>query len=156
MQLMPAAKQALFIGIGNEYRQDDAAGLIVARRMKEIALQHITVIEESGDAVVLMEKWAPFDTVFICDAIFSGAQPGTIFRFDAHKTELPAIFSNCSTHDFGLLEAIELSRTLSLLPDILVVYGIEGIFFNQGQEISKEVTNSIEKTIRQVLRELQC
>jgi hydrogenase maturation protease len=43
---MPPAKSGtLIIGLGNEYRRDDAVGLIVARRLKEAAPEHVRVLE---------------------------------------------------------------------------------------------------------------
>jgi len=44
----------LIIGIGNEYRSDDAVGLIVARRLKERLADSAIVLEQSGDGAALM------------------------------------------------------------------------------------------------------
>jgi len=39
----------LIIGVGNEYRCDDGAGLIVARRLKQQTRDDVTVLEQSGE-----------------------------------------------------------------------------------------------------------
>jgi hydrogenase maturation protease len=122
----------LIIGIGNEYRGDDAVGLIVVRRLKEHLAGSPTVLEQSGDGAALMEAWQGAEKVIIIDAVMSGAAPGTIHRFDASAQPLPKDAFRCSTHAFGVAEAIELSRALSELPQSLVVYGIEGKNFAAG------------------------
>jgi hydrogenase maturation protease len=106
----------LIIGIGNEYRGDDAAGLIVARRLRERLADSFTVLEQSGDGVALMEAWRGVETVIIIDAVMSGAEPGTIHRLDAKTQPLPKDAFRCSTHAFGVAEAIELSRAMGEFP----------------------------------------
>ena len=44
----------LVIGIGNEYANDDAAGLLVARKLKEEVRDNITIIESDGEGASLM------------------------------------------------------------------------------------------------------
>jgi hydrogenase maturation protease len=116
----------LIIGIGNEYRCDDAAGLIVARRLKERLAESVNVLEQSGDGAALMGAWQGAKTVIIIDAVTSGAAPGTIHRFDANTRPIPKGDFRYSTHAFGVAEAIELSRALGEFPRSLGGYGIEG------------------------------
>jgi hydrogenase maturation protease len=116
----------LIIGIGNEYRGDDAVGLIVARRLKERLMDSVTVLEQGGDGASLMEAWRGAETVIVIDAVASGAAPGAIHRFDANTLPIPKNAFRCSTHAFGVAEAIELSRALGEFPRSLGGYGIEG------------------------------
>jgi hydrogenase maturation protease len=143
----------LIIGIGNEYRGDDAAGLIVARRLKERLADSAIVIEQGGDGAALMEAWRGAETVIIIDAVMSGAAPGTIYLFDANAQPLPKDAFRLSTHAFGVAEAIELSRALGEIPRSLVVYGIEGKNFAAGVGISPEVEKATCDAINQVFAE---
>jgi hydrogenase maturation protease len=143
----------LIIGIGNEYRSDDAAGLIVARRLKGRLTDSAIVIEQSGDGAALMEAWRGAEMVIIIDAVMSGAAPGTIHRFDANAQPLPKDAFRLSTHAFGVAEAIELSRALTRLPRSLMVYGIEGKNFAAGVGISPEVEKATCDAINQVFAE---
>jgi hydrogenase maturation protease len=74
----------LLIGIGNAYRHDDAAGLMVARRLKERALSSCEVHEQVGEGTALMELWKGAERVVVVDAVQSGSPAGTIHRFDAN------------------------------------------------------------------------
>jgi hydrogenase maturation protease len=143
----------LIIGIGNEYRGDDAAGLIVARRLKGRLADSVKVLEQSGDGVALMEVWRRAETVIIIDAVASGAAPGTIRRFDANVRPIPKGAFRCSTHAFGVAEAIELSRALGEFPRSLVVYGIEGKNFVAGVGLSPEVERAAYEAVSRVFAE---
>jgi hydrogenase maturation protease len=122
--------------------------LIVARRLKGRLADSFTVLEQSGDGAALMEVLRGAETVIIIDAVMSGAAPGTIHRFEASAQPLPKDAFRCSTHAFGVAEAIELSRALSELPQSLVVYGIEGKNFAAGVGLSSEVEKAVGEVAR--------
>jgi hydrogenase maturation protease len=145
----------LIIGIGNEYRGDDAVGLIVARRLKERLADSAIVIEQSGDGAALIEAWRGAETVIIIDAMLSGAAPGTTRRLDADTRPIPKSYFRCSTHAFGVAEAIELARALGNIPQRLVVYGIEGMNFAASVGLSAEVEKVADETVRQALATIQ-
>ncbi|MDZ7288312.1 MAG: hydrogenase maturation protease [candidate division KSB1 bacterium] len=152
---MAAHTRILIIGIGNEYRRDDAAGLVVARRLQKVVPSHVTVIEQSGEGAALLEGWKDTEVVFLIDAVHSGAAPGTIFRFDATTQPIPTKFFHYSTHAFSVAEAIELARSLNQLPSRLIVYGIEGKNFSSGVGLSPEVDNAVPEVERRVRQEIQ-
>jgi hydrogenase maturation protease len=150
----PRKSSALIIGVGNEYRGDDAVGLIVARRLKEQSPDYVKVLEESGEGAALMESWKDADTVIIVDAVHSGAKPGILHRFEVHAQPIPTDFFHYSTHAFGVSEAIELARALNQLPPRLIVYGIEGKSFEAGVGLSLEVEKTAQKVVERVLQEI--
>jgi hydrogenase maturation protease len=131
------------IGLGNAVRGDDAAGLIAARRLGGL--------EHEGDPLALLDLWEGAELVVVIDAVSSGADPGTLHRFDAVAGPLPArLRSSTSTHAVGLGEAIELARALGRLPARLVVYGIEGERFATGTALTPAVTAAVEAVVREV------
>jgi hydrogenase maturation protease len=99
---------AMVIGIGNSFRSDDAAGLIVARRVRVNAPSHLQGLELQADA--LLALWDNADAVVLIDAVASGVQPGTIYRFEAHAEPIPSACFHGSTHGLNVAEAIELAR----------------------------------------------
>jgi len=150
----PGRGGMLIIGLGNEYRRDDAVGLVVARRLKEAAPAHVRVLEESGEGTALIESWKGADAVILIDALHSGAKAGTVRRLDAHRQPIPTGLFHYSTHAFGLAEAIELARALGQLPPCLIVYGIEGTNFEAGLGLSPEVEKAVPKAVERVLSDL--
>ncbi|MCL4863517.1 MAG: hydrogenase maturation protease [Caldilineaceae bacterium] len=151
----------LVIGIGNEYRRDDAVGLIVARALQAQALPGVAVIEAERAGVDLLECWAGADAVILIDAVCSRAQPGILHIIDAHGAPVPADLFTCSTHGFGVATTIELARSLHRLPPRLMLFGIEGKEFGIGWGLSIEmesilpaITERIAQMSRAMLRSL--
>ena len=162
-------QKILLIGVGNKFRQDDAVGLAISRRLDaewyaartRIAEKfpnqlppEIKIIEASGEGVALMELWQGATTVYLFDAVMSGAEVGKIHRIDAQIQTVPAKFFNYSTHAFSVAEAVELARTLNQLPPKLIIYGVEGKNFAHGIGLSPEVEQATEEVLQQVLVEL--
>jgi len=137
-----ARGRALVIGLGNAARGDDAAGLIAARRLGGLA--------HEGDPLALLDVWDGAAHAVVIDAVRSGAEPGTVHRFDAVAAPLPArLRTSTSTHAVGLAEAIELARSLGRLPDRMIVHGIEGGRFEAGAALSPAVSAAIDAVVRE-------
>jgi hydrogenase maturation protease len=143
------------IGVGNEYRSDDGAGITVARRLRERFLTKITVLEESGEGAALIEAWKGATWVLLVDAVHSGAPPGTIHRLEARVAPVPTGFFHYSTHAFSVAEAIELARSLDQLPPQLIVYGIEGENFAAGVGLSRAVERAVEAVVERAAAEVR-
>lgn len=152
---MNNAPSTLIIGVGNDYRGDDAVGLVVARRLRQQAPAGVAVREESGEGTALMEAWKNAAFVILIDAVHSGATPGTIHRFDARAAELPSDFFHYSTHAFSVAEAVELARALGQLPPRLIVYGIEGKNFAAGVGLAAEVETAAQEVAQRILKEVE-
>jgi hydrogenase maturation protease len=132
---------ALVLGIGNDWRSDDAAGLEVARGLRAAGMR---ALERGGEPTGLIDVWEGEEHVILVDAVSSGAAPGTIHRFDADAGPLPARLFSASTHHLGVAEAVELGRSLGRLPDKLEVIGIEGSRFGAGRGLSPKVRRAVE------------
>jgi hydrogenase maturation protease len=150
----PTRRGAVVIGVGNEFRGDDAAGLMVARRLRERAVPQAVVLESEADPAGLMEAWMGAATAIVVDTVVSGAQPGTVQRFDVSAEPLPATLVASSTHSLGVAEAIELARALQRLPRRIIVYGIEGSSFSAGAALHPTVERAVDETLRRVVAEL--
>lgn len=149
------AHKILIIGVGNAWRGDDAAGLLVARRLRARGWAHVAIVEQRGDGAALLEAWRDAGAVIVIDAVNAGSVPGTIHRLDAGTEPIPARFFHYSTHAFGVAEALELARALKQLPPRVIVYGIEGQVWRIGASLSPEVERSIPEVAARVAREVE-
>jgi len=145
----------LILGVGNDYCGDDAVGLTVARRVQARVTAPVAVREATGEGAALIDAWQGVENVYLIDAVYSGGEPGTIYRFEAQTTTLPGKFFHYSTHAFSVAEAIELARALGQLPPHLVVYGIEGRNFSAGVGLSPEIDNAAAEVLSRLLREVE-
>lgn len=146
------ADDILVIGVGNDYRGDDGAGLLVARALVAAGAAGMRVLELPGEGTELMDAWLGEEQVIVVDASSSGASVGEIIRLDAIASPLPAGFFNYSTHAFGLAEAVETSRNLGTLPQQLIIYAIEGSAFGQGDPLSAGIDEAVRRVGDRILR----
>lgn len=140
----------LIIGCGNTERGDDAAGVLVARRLRELGAH---ALEHSGEGLALMESWKGCDSVILIDAVVTGAAPGAITVWDGNLAPMIGDTRGCTTHAFGVAEAVELARVLGRLPHRLSIYGIEGRSFDLGGAPSQEVAEAVERLVQQLVQQ---
>jgi hydrogenase maturation protease len=143
------------IGVGNEWRRDDAAGLVVVRRLRDAPLSGVRLVEHEGEPLDLIEEWSGAGEALVVDAVSSGAEPGTIHRLDAVSTQLPAELFRGSTHAFSVAEAVELARALERLPRRLRVYGVEGRTFTAGSGLTAEVVRAVDTLVGELRDQLE-
>jgi hydrogenase maturation protease len=149
-----SVKPTLIIGVGNEFRCDDAAGIFTARKLKELLPEEITVLESDGDGAKLMDLWNGHSNVILIDAVSFGTAPGTVHVINANEKEFPKETAIHSSHMFSVPEAIETSRVLNRLPEKIIIYGIEGKSYEMGNNVSDEITKSVEKVVFEIQKEI--
>jgi len=137
----------LIIGCGNLDRADDAAGILVAQRLRE---QGLEAVEHSGDGLALVDMWNSADDVIVIDAMVSGASVGAISAWNPVTRQICEGRLRCSTHDFGPAEAVELARVLDRLPQRIQFYGIEAANFEPGAEPSAEVLAAVDQVVKEI------
>jgi hydrogenase maturation protease len=139
----------MVIGLGNEFRHDDAVGIIAARRLRD---QGVAAQEHGGDPVMLIDQWGGAEGLILIDAVISGAEPGTRHCLDVSDSALPRELFRSSTHVLSLADAVELSRTLGTLPARVLVFGIEAWDLRTGVGLSPEVERALPLLLEDVCR----
>lgn len=143
------------IGLGNEFRGDDAVGLLAVRRIRGSVGNCAEVVEAGTAGVELLELMKGAPAVLLIDAARSGQAPGTIHRLDASAGPIvPHLFPR-STHAVGVAEAVELARTLGVLPPKVIVYGIEAGNTEVGHSLSPQVGHALDEVVQLILRETE-
>jgi hydrogenase maturation protease len=149
-------ERTLVVGIGNDFRADDAAGLEIARRVRAAHVPGITVQESQGDISALVDAWEGFDHVILADAVSGGAEPGTVLRIDGRMCDLQSSLfrRRLSSHGIGVVEAIQLAMALNRLPPVVTVYGVVGSTFTLGEKISLDVDRGVDAAAAAIIHEL--
>jgi hydrogenase maturation protease len=141
------------IGVGREGSGDDAAGLLVARKLRRRALPGVVVMEESGGGVALLDRWQRGETVILIDTTSTGSRPGTIRRCNPCDDEIPCDLVRY-THNLSTQEALVLARDIDLLPVCPILYGIEGAQ-NTGPELTPAVERAIDRCVEKICNEVR-
>jgi hydrogenase maturation protease len=146
---------AVVIGVGNADRGDDALGLEVTRRLRARPLGGAAVLDGDGDPAGILGAWAGRRLAVLVDASSGDDAPGTVRRFEAHRSPIPASLRHASTHSFGPAEAVELARALRQLPPEVIVFAVEGHRFAPGRGLSPAVEAAIPEVVERILDELR-
>jgi hydrogenase maturation protease len=141
------------IGVGNRMMGDDAVGPLVLDRLVGRVPDTVVLVESVGDATHLLDTWRDARLAVVVDAVVSGGVPGSVLRIDG-KEGFPSSWRSASTHLIGVVEAIELGGAVDMLPDDLVVYGIEIGRVEPGVTLSPEVDTAADEVVEMVATEI--
>jgi len=137
-----------FVGMGNYLRRDDAAGILLAEGLKEVADGRIMVmnVEDVVESYAFDIARCDADDVVFIDAVKTGEAPGTILfgRLD----EFSEAVNDYSTHKCSLLLT---GRVLEAHGKTAWLLGIESGDTDYGEGISERVQSSIEH-LRDMIR----
>lgn len=151
----PRASPIRIIGLGNELRGDDAAGLVAARRLRHAIGDRVEVIEAEMVGVDLIDMMKGAQVVILIDAARSGQNPGIIHRLDVSSHPMAVRMFPHSSHAIGISEALELARVMGVLPPKVIVYGIEAGNTEAGQILSSPVAQAVDEAVGLVVQECE-
>lgn len=145
------------LGIGSPFG-DDQLGWNVAESLKQYFSTKSefskSLVIESHDrpGVRLIEFMEGAKTVFIIDALKSGSAIGTIHRLE--NTHIFTLETNLSTHNIGLVQALQLAQALNAMPANLVLYGVEISALELESRLSPAIEKAIGMVVLQIISEL--
>jgi hydrogenase maturation protease len=117
------------IGLGSPFG-DDAVGLKViatlqrAERLQPYLDGRLELIAADRPGPALLSHFEGVEQVLLIDAVVSGAPVGRLHRW-ADLDEIETSRVNISSHGFGLAQTLALARQLGMLPEQLIILGIE-------------------------------
>ena len=137
-----APEKILFVGLGNELRGDDAAGLIMLDRFRQRpAYRTSHFINAGSNPENYLQKIlnADADLIVFIDAARFSAVPGTIAVLDSEKI----LESNFSTHAFSIKLVEQFLRQQKEYDFVYI--GIEPNSTGLGHELSLPIRESIDR-----------
>lgn len=145
----------LVVGIGNPLCGDDGLGAHAIQLLQEKVLPTGVEVEELGTPgwglVNLLRGW---QRVILIDAVHMGGEPGTWQRLDMNQAQFTPGSQAVSLHEPGLAESLALAEAMKLLPDELVLYGVEPACTTPGCNLSPKVRQVVPTLVENILGEL--
>jgi hydrogenase maturation protease len=142
------------VAIGNPDRGDDGFGPAVAQRLRGRVSSRVRILERSGDALAMIEDWNGVRCAIVIDAMAPISESGRVHRFDLTDSPLPIGLAPSSSHAFGVVETVELARSLGRLPRYLVAYLVEGEQFGTGTPLSLAVAEAVGDVADRIVTEV--
>ncbi len=145
----------LILGVGNLLLRDEGVGVHVISALRDRELPDDVELWDGGTASFdLLDTLAGRRQVIIIDAVRTGSEPGTIFRFTPEDISASRE-QVTSLHQVGLLEALTVAEhLLDSAPQEVIILGIEPKEIDWGLELSPEVEAAVPKVIELVMEEL--
>ncbi|MBF6223067.1 hydrogenase maturation protease [Nocardia abscessus] len=145
---------AVVVGLGNEYRSDDAVGSIVASHIEKLDIPGVFVTISDGEPTSLLDIWAGVRLAVVIDAVrCEPSVPGRICRTDFGL--LRRAGTAASSHTLGIQEALPLGRALGRVPGMIVVIAVEVASLEPGVGLSEPVAAAVPRAVEAVLTELR-
>ena len=111
------------IGVGSPFGADRLSWDVIELLQQRKELQQVECVSLDRPGMALIEYFKDIDRVILLDAMKAGKSPGEIVDVDVN--ELVKQKKTCSTHGFGVVEALELAGALGELPMHLQILGME-------------------------------
>jgi hydrogenase maturation protease len=144
----------LIIGIGNEWRGDDAMGIRLVKQMSQTYPSVADYYTETDDLTRLIDVWED-RKAFLVDAFHHPAMPtGKILETRRLDSWIGHDFLGTTTHSITLKSAWDLALVLHKKPLSCLIVGINGNQWNVGQNMSQEVEEAIPFVRARLLYEL--
>jgi hydrogenase maturation protease len=147
------ASKILIAGVGNELRQDDAFGVLLANKVqKEGGLPVSVTVMEIGSAGIhlVQQLFDKFDTLILLDVVNWGGEPGTIYFREIDVKDIRALPNEekdnfmADMHYINPLKALMLAKALDIYPQKVLFLGCESAEHEEiGIGLSPEVNAAI-------------
>jgi hydrogenase maturation protease len=145
----------LIIGLGNPLRGDDGVGVCVAQMLAQQALPNdVEVVDGGTQGLGLVNLMEGRRRIILVDAADVGKNPGQFIRFTLDNAVLRSDDRPLSIHTAGLREALLMAEALKVLPDEVVIFGMQPANLDWINALSSEVKATLPDLIAAVLSEL--
>lgn len=144
----------LIIGIGNEFRGDDAYGVLMVQQLSSEYPGLADYMIESDDLTRLVDRWKHRNVIFIDAYNDTMSCAGAIFETDdITKLKSQNVYMN-TTHGIDFSSILEISEALKKMPDRLIYYGVNGQEWQLGKPMTKPVKKSFSIVKAKILARL--
>lgn len=146
----------LVLGLGNPLRGDDGVGVHVARQLLGRCLPDDVEVADGGtQGLGLVTLLEGRQRVIVVDAAAMERLPGEFVRFGLQEARLlTGDGGRFSVHEAGLREMLLLAQVLGMLPEEVVVFGVQPAGVEWEASLSPEVEATLPDLVEAVLAEV--
>jgi hydrogenase maturation protease len=149
-------EEILVLGVGNPLMGDDGVGARVIELLGERQLApHIHLQEVGTPGWGLVSWFEHHDSVVLIDAVQMDMSPGDWKKLDFSQVRLLTEEPAFSLHQADLAAGLALAQELDLLPNNLVLYGIQPADLTPGSPLSPHVEASLPELVNSIVQDLQ-
>ena len=143
----------LIAGVGNELRQDDAFGVLLALKLQQEAFfpASVNVMEIGSAGIHLVQQlFDKYDVLILLDIVKWGGKAGTIHFKEVEVKDIAQLPAGerdeflADMHYINPLKALMMAKAINVLPKQVIFLGCES---EEHEEIGIGVSNEVEAAI---------
>ncbi len=145
------SKKIVVIGLGNILRRDDGIGIaVLAALLDSYKREGIDYLDFGIAGFDLLNKIPDYDIVLLIDGINASLRHGELIIFGLDEIEHTLKDQSIiSSHEMGLREIFELSKTLDIKTRIYIA-GIQTEDISYKEELSERLENRLGGVTREI------
>jgi hydrogenase maturation protease len=147
--------RTVVLGLGNPVLSDDAVGLKVAERLRELLVERpvpgVSVLCSTRGGLELLDLLSGYARAVIVDALtLPEPDPGRVHKLDL--TTFAGMARLVGSHDISLSQAFQLAERFGIpMPGEVIILGIEA---GEVHEFSEELTPPVARVVDPLARQI--
>jgi hydrogenase maturation protease len=136
-------------------RGDDGVGVRVVHLLAARSLpEGVEVVDGGTQGLAIVNLMEGRQRVIFVDAANLNRAPGEFVRFTPDEAHLLGEDQRLSVHEAGLRDALLLAEALQVLPDEVIIYGVQPATLDWNDNLSPEVETTLPRLVQGILDEL--
>jgi hydrogenase maturation protease len=145
----------LVVGLGNPLRGDDGIGVRVVEALRKLSpTEDVEVVDGGTQGLGIVSLVEGRERLILIDAADTGKSPGRFTRFTLDQVQLRGADQHLSVHSAGLRDALLLAQALQVLPDDVVIFGVQPANLDWVSGLSPEVEAALPELVAAVVDEI--
>ena len=148
--------KVIVLGLGNILLRDEGVGVrvIEALAQRYVLPAGVEVVDGGTVGMDLLDTLAGCDHLLICDAVKTGAPPGSVVKLV--DGQVPALFqTRYSPHQIGLSEVLATLTLTDEAPAAVTLIGIVPADLDLGIELSPLVAAAVQPAVERIVATLR-
>jgi len=136
---------------------DEGIGVRILEALQDLkdGPSGVDFLDSGNSGMRILHSLEGRQKVVFVDCAFMESPPGTLRRFTPAEVETRKVLPRLSLHEGDLLQTLELAGRLGILPDEVVLIGIQPLSVEPGDGITPELAGNFDRYVRTVLDELK-
>ncbi|MBI4928853.1 MAG: HyaD/HybD family hydrogenase maturation endopeptidase [Anaerolineae bacterium] len=152
---MPAEPPVLVLGLGNILFGDEGLGVHAVQQLSRVCTlpDGVRCLDGGTLGLDLLCYFTADVRILILDAVRTGGAPGSLIRLEG--SQIPAALSQkMSMHQLGLQDLMAASALRGMLPERVVLWGMQPALMDWSTDLSAEVERAMPELVEAAIQEL--
>lgn len=152
---MPAEPPVLVLGLGNILFGDEGLGVHAVQQLSRVCNlpDGVRCLDGGTLGLDLLCYFTADVRILILDAVRTSGAPGSLIRLEG--SQIPAALSQkMSMHQLGLQDLMAASALRGMLPERVVLWGMQPALMDWSTDLSAEVERAMPELVEAAIQEL--